>query len=139
MARRSLKAAPRRIVRSIERHGDWGEVEYRHHLTCGHVEIRKRRSPHGVIACSGCLVASDFEAGIFSSSDQPKKAVAPFLVDEVAGVETEAGRLRAGLAKRFGVVAEAIDVAVQGTEIGYALVFLDKATALRLANSSDSV
>ena len=136
MARRSLKAAPRRIVRSVERHGDWGEVEYRHHLTCGHTEIRKRRSPHGVIACSGCLVAQDFAAGVLPDRPSSLRLADGPVVDEIAGVETQAGRLRAGLANRFGVDAEAIDVALRGTEIGYVLVFLDRETALRLGGET---
>lgn len=132
MARRSLKTAPRRDVRHIKRHGDWGEVEYHHHLACGHVEVRKRRTPHAVIACSGCLTAQEFAAGRLP--DRPTRPVADGpVVDDMAGVETQAGRLRAGLANRFGVDAEAIDVALRGAEVGYVLVFLDRETALRLA------
>lgn len=135
MARGSLKAAPRRTITSIERHGDWGEVEYRHHLACGHTEVRKRRSSAPVLACSGCVTAAQFAAG------GPPSPPAPYdgpHIDHDAGLETEAGRIRAGLAKRFGVPAEAVDVALRADSgIAYALVFLDATAALRLSSIDD--
>jgi hypothetical protein len=55
------------------------------------------------------------------------------LVDDFAGIETEAGQVRAGLAKRFGVGSDAIDVVLRGDGIAYALVFLERDVAVRLA------
>jgi hypothetical protein len=136
VAGRSLKAAPRRSITSIERHGDWGEVEYHHHLACGHTEIRKRRSSAPVLACSGCVTASEFAAGRMPSAP-PARYDEPH-IDSDAALETEAGRIRAGLAKRFGVPAEAVDVALRADSgIAYALVFLDAAAALRLSSIDD--
>lgn len=131
MARHPLKTAPRRVIKSIERHGDWGEVTYHHRLTCGHTEVRKRRSAAGIMACSGCVKATKFAAGIMTTT-----STRPFDVPEIdvmAGLETQAGRVRAGVAKRFGVDMEAVDVALQGDRIAYVLVFLDADVARRLA------
>jgi hypothetical protein len=133
MARHPLKTAPRRVIRSIERHGDWGEVTYRHHLTCGHTEVRKRKSPAGIMACSGCLTATDFAAGIIAAPPDRTRTFDSPWVDDMAGLETKASQVRAGLAKRFGVDAEAVDVALRGDDIAYAIVFLDGDVARRLA------
>lgn len=132
MAGRSLKSAPRRLVRHIDRRGDWGDVTYHHHLSCGHTEIRKRKTPHVVLACSGCLTAQQFAAGLTLT---PERHSPPAFsdVDENAGLETEVGRVRAGLAKRFEVSSESVDVALRPDGIAYVLVFLDRSTALRLA------
>lgn len=140
---KSLKAAPRREILDVERMGDWGEVRYVHRLSCGHVEERVRRAaPGGVIACSGCLKAAQFAEGV-----QPQRARRPMVltspdgddasIDDLAGVEAEIARIRAGLAKAFRVPAEAVDVAVTSTsgtpDVAYALVFLDADQARRVA------
>lgn len=136
MARHSLKAAPRRDVRSIERQGDWGEVTYHHHLACGHTEVRKRRSLAPAIACSGCVTAAAFAAGEFLTPPPAPEAPLEFL-DDLAALETEAARVRAALAKRLAVDVEAVDVVVRGSDISHALVFLDRDAALRLATRLD--
>jgi len=132
VARRTLKAAPRRPITSIDRHGDWGDTTYHHHLTCGHTEIRKRKSPAPALACSGCLTANEFAAGLFATpSELP--TLDPRL-DADATLDTEANRIRAALAKRFTVDPDAVDVAVKADDgIAYALVFLERDVALRLA------
>ena len=138
MAGESLKKAPRRDVVNVERRGDWGEVTYAHHLSCGHVEVRKRQSPAPAIACSGCLAAFQFAAGtIPGRSLRPPVSDDPF-VDDFASVEAKAAKVRAGLAKRFGVQLEAVDVAVDTSDVTYALVFLDRDSATRLATGLDS-
>jgi hypothetical protein len=57
--------------------------------------------------------------------------------DEFGSVEAEAQRVAAGLAARFGISTEAVDVAISArggrAELGYAIVFLDADTAKRLA------
>ncbi len=136
MARRSLKAAPRRPILDVERHGDWGDVTYLHHLACGHTETRKRRSPADVLACSGCLTAAEFAAGVLPSTPPPPPRLpvdAPYL-DEDAALETEGARVRAALANRFGVEPDAVDVVLRADSgIAYVLVFLERDVAARLA------
>lgn len=142
MAGKSLKAAPRREVLDVERLGDWGEVRYVHRLSCGHVEERIRQTAPGrVIACAGCLKAAQFAEGRL----QPERPRTPVLeptpdgvlLDDLAGVEAEIARIRAGIAKAFRVPAEAVDVAVTSTsgapDVAYALVFLDADQARRVA------
>jgi hypothetical protein len=133
VASHPLKAAPRRRVRDVQRRGDWGEVTYHHVLSCGHTEVRKRRTAHVVIACSGCLTAADFAAGVLPQPPPAPLGMPESLVDDFAGVETEAGRVRAGLAKRFGVDGDAVDVVLRGDGLAYALVFLERDVAVRLA------
>ena len=130
MARKSLKAAPRRTVVDVERRGDWGEVDYHHRLSCGHTEVRKRKAPNGVIACSGCLVAAEF-----SRAPIRERALdtSDYLVDTLATLEGEVARVRAGLAVRFGVAPDAVSVAANHSSVGHAMVFLDASEAYRLA------
>lgn len=148
MASKSLKAAPRREVLEVVKVGDWGEVIYHHRLVCGHTETRKRHSPASHIACSGCVVARDFAQ---NGPSRPSVAVATqpfvgddsdFLVDDLGSVEAEAQRIAAGLAARFKVPLEAVDVAISAQagrpEIAYAVLFLDASTARRLSSDLTS-
>lgn len=145
MAGRSLKAAPRREVLEVVKVGDWGEVVYHHRLSCGHTETRKRQSPAGHIACSGCVIAREFAQngpsglpGASVGGGAVSVADLDLVVDEFGSVEAEAQRIAAGLAARFGVPVEAVDVAISaqggGSEVAYAVVFLDAPTARRLSN-----
>lgn len=141
MAGKSLKAAPRREVLEVIKVGDWGEVVYHHRLGCGHTETRKRQSSSSHIACSGCVVAREFAQ---NGPARPLVADAgledddlDLTPDEFGSVEAEAQRVAAGLAARFGISTEAVDVAISArggrAELGYAIVFLDADTAKRLA------
>lgn len=143
MAGKSLKAAPRREVLEVVKVGDWGEVVYHHRLGCGHTETRKRQSPASHIACSGCVVAREFAQNGPSRPAVVEVAGLPVdddeaILDEIGTVESEAQRIAAGLAAKFSVSTEAVDVAIsaQGSraEIAYAVVFLDAPTARRLSN-----
>ena len=120
-------------MRGVQRRGDWGEITYHHLLSCGHTEVRKRKSPHVVIACSGCVTAAEFAAGVVPQRPNAPLEMPESLVDEFAGMETVTGQVRAGLAKRFGVGSDAIDVVLRGDGIAYALVFLERDVAVRLA------
>ena len=143
MAGNSLKAAPRREVTRIERMGDWGEVEYHHVLSCGHVEVRKRNSPASHLACSGCLTAARFAAeGPAAGRARRATPVIPpaddgIILDDLAGIEAEIAQIRAGIAKAMKIPTEAVDVAVTSQtgmpEVAYALVFIDSDNARRLA------
>lgn len=148
MAGKSLKAAPRREVVEIVKIGDWGEVVYSHRLACGHTEIRKRQSPASHIACSGCVVAREFAQNGLS---RPVVVDAPglpdddpdLIVDEFGSLEAEAQRIAAGLAAKFRVSVEAVDVAISAqngrADIAYAVVFLDADTARRLSKDLTTV
>lgn len=123
--------------------GDWGEVVYHHRLGCGHTETRKRQSSATHIACSGCVVAREFAQNGLSRPAAVEVAGLPVdddqaILDEIGTVESEAQRIAAGLAAKFGVSTEAVDVAIsaQGgrAEVAYAVVFLDATTARRLSN-----
>lgn len=88
-----------------------------------------------MLACSGCVSAAAFASGRRLPTPAPYDG--PH-IDADAGLETEAGRITAGLAKRFSVPAEAVDVALRADSgIAYALVFLDAAAAVRLAAVDD--
>jgi hypothetical protein len=137
MAGRSLKAAPRRTVREVERRGDWGEVTYHHHLSCGHTEVRKRQAPTVVLACSGCLRAAEFAAAPLR--EVREVPTGDPLVDDVATLEGEVARVKAALANRLGVEPDAVSVAANGTLVANAMVFLDASTAYRLAGLDKSV
>ena len=50
------KAAPQREVLEIGRIGGYGGIEYRHRLSCGHTEVRKRKAQAKYIACTLCAV-----------------------------------------------------------------------------------
>lgn len=138
----SLKAAPRRDVVEVIRSGDWGEVSYSHRLSCGHTETRKRPAKAPVMACSSCLLAKNHVPApqllidVMSAPDVMDIFYDP-IAAEIAYVEGEAGRIRAGLANRFGVSHEAVDVVVGQMEDGMgvmsAVVFLDAAQARRLS------
>jgi hypothetical protein len=131
VARKSLKAAPRRMIVEVDKRGDWGEVRYHHRLTCGHIEVRKRKAPSVVIACSGCLVAAEFAESPLTVQRPVRKTPSP--VDDLATTESELARVRAGLASRFGVDLDAVSVAASGASVGHAMVFLESEAAYRLA------
>lgn len=103
------RQAPRRKIKLIEKSGQWGKLQYVHHLTCGHTETRKRQAPSSEIACVQCLREETVREEIRALS-----RVSPLtygddnsFVDEELKVE----RTRAALASKFGVPLDAIDVA----------------------------
>jgi hypothetical protein len=127
------RAAPRREVTGIERIGAWGEVRYRHQLTCGHVEIRKRPAPAPSIGCVAC--AAESKARVLDEALTTRLPEVGLLDDDwstMADLETDLARTRAGLAARFGIEAEAVDVVATEAGLAYATVFLDAGTIRRL-------
>ena len=104
----SRKQAPRREVTDVERVGDWGEVLYHHRLSCGHVEVRKRPSPSGVMSCMFCLHERERPAS--------KRVEVEFVefdgveFDAFATSESAAVSLQAGVAVRFGVPIDSVRV-----------------------------
>jgi len=119
----SRKQAPRRDVVDVVRVGGWGEVTYRHRLDCGHVEIRKRPAKSDQIACESCLlVLRHGEQAPLVREEPPASQLLidnPDLMDvfdpfaaEMAVVEGQAGRIRAGLANRLNVPYDSVDVQI---------------------------
>lgn len=123
--------------------GDWGEVVYQHRLACGHTETRKRHSPASHIACSGCVTAREFtqngpsRPALAKVEESPDPDDSDLFVDEMGTVEAEAQRIAAGLAAKFKISQEAVDVAISAqagrAEVAYAVIFLDAQTARRLS------
>jgi len=137
----SRKAAPRREVVEVTRKGDWGDVTYAHRLKCGHTEVRKRPAKSSVMACESCLVAKHYlpEAeGV--AAPESDLFFDPFEA-EMAFVEGEAGRIRAGIAARLNVPLDAVDVVVGQIDgrmgVQSAMVFLDAGQAKALAQRED--
>jgi hypothetical protein len=102
--------APRRQVTSVTRHGSYGTTWWHHTLECGHTERRKRPAPYGVIGCAECERQT-----ILAVLDGP---TSDDLAAIDAGVEVEAARLRATLARSLGVDPDAIDVQIRSTPTG---------------------
>lgn len=146
MASKSLKQAPRREVVEIVRSGDWGEVVYQHHLSCGHVEARKRKSPKSHIGCLGCVKAADFQAAVTSVTtpvlqDLPVPDDSQWgMIEDTASAESEVERLRAAIAAHNGISGDSVDVVVsQATskpEVSYVLAFIDASAAMRILKKS---
>jgi hypothetical protein len=145
----NLKKAPQREILEIERSGEWGKVDYRHRLTCGHVEIRKRPSSAPKIACSWCVVAEEKQQELQllanparSSARLPQawteeEAEVPY-IDADGETDLESSKLRAGLVLALGCSPESVEVITEVDENGdlsarYVVVFMDIVVAKRLA------
>jgi hypothetical protein len=141
----NLKKAPQKEILSIDRTGSWGKVEYRHRLTCGHTEVRKRPSTAPTIACSWCVVAGEKGQELASLAVREEFIDVPLeepWYDADAEYEVDAGRLRAGLVLALGLTPEAVEVVSEVDEFGelgarYVVVFMDLSTAKRLAHMND--
>lgn len=145
----SRKKAPKRDVIEIVKSGQWGAVEYRHRLSCGHVEIRKRVAPASQMACTWCVVAEEKEQDLRRlTAPQPTRQVIVEVSDiiddlnqDLAG-EEDASIIQAGLAASLRIPADAIDVVLEDEDgflrLSYAVVFLTASDARRLASSAQS-
>lgn len=123
----SAKRAPRREVLDILREGDWGEVNYRHRLSCGHTVLKKRASKAIVLACVGCLKAKEFSRGVM-----PK----PYTeTDDSAlyAAEITHSKMQTGLASLLGISAESVDIVVNSNgDVRYGLIFVSASDIVRL-------
>ena len=125
----NLKAAPRKEIVRIEKTGSWGQVEWLHHLECGHIESRKRKSSTKVLACTSCVLADRQKEQFVELS---RVAGDVELLDELGSKlavgERTVAQIRAALAARFAVPDDAVEVVVDddsGTlEVSYAVVLL---------------
>jgi hypothetical protein len=138
----SKKQAPQQTVVSISRYGEWGKVEYAHRLECGHTEIRKRATRAPKIACEQCVKAN--AAKQMLSKFVPVKVEDDFswedeIASSIAKIEQDIGRLRAGIASKFNIGPESIDVITEETEEGarvsYVVIILDAEQALLIGNT----
>jgi hypothetical protein len=107
------RKAPRRAIVSIEKIGAWGQLTYQHKLSCGHIDVRKRKASSSDIACMWCLRAKEKQ------------------------VETRIEKTRAAIASRIGVPMEAVDVASEDINgqlvIRSAVVYLSSRDVIRIA------
>lgn len=128
------RRSPRRDVVEIKKMGSWGNIEYHHFLSCGHVEKRPRASRAPKLACVWCL-RSESKALEMRALAQPARSV--YVEERYADDETEIYNVRATLASRMGVPIEAVDVVVRDTggklEIQHATVFLSANEVRRIA------
>ena len=146
MTQISKRTAPQRDVLGVSRTGDWGKVEYRHMLSCGHTEIRKRKSEAPQIACTLCAVAvkakEEFGTLVVTEQRAPLLVVNDELIDwhedKIAEEETKIREIVFLIASRFSVDVDAINVVLGGgdeeKEVSYATVFLDREAIERLIN-----
>lgn len=131
MAEKSLSAkkAPRRSIIDIVRSGDWGEVEYRHRLSCGHTIVRKRSSTAFVLACVDCLKAAAFSRGVLPERETPDEA------ESFAG-EIKDLAMQSSLAGLLDVSPEAVDIVTDSDgNVRYGLIFLSADEIARLTSS----
>lgn len=137
MADVNLKKAPRREVTGIDRIGSWGRVEYHHRLECGHIEVRKRPSKTGTMACSGCVLSEQHQANLKSQrfAEFPEELWDQTGAD-LAVQEGSVARLKAALVAKFGVPPEAVDVAVDDEDgtlrVSYAVILLSAVEILEV-------
>ena len=124
----SAKRAPRRPVLDVVRVGDWGEVEYRHRMSCGHTIVRKRISKAPVLACVDCLRAAAFSNGLL-----PDRKVSDE-VDSFRADIVDPG-VQSALASIVGVSAEAVDIVVDADgNIKYGMIFVSADEIARLVS-----
>ena len=125
----TAKRAPRRTVVDTVRVGDWGEVEYRHRMSCGHTIVRKRSSKADFLACLDCLKASMFASGemnvmsSFKPDDEVERFSAP--INDMA--------VQSSLANILGIMPESVDLVLdQDDNIRYGMIFLSSDEIARL-------
>lgn len=120
------RQAPRRKIVSIVREGQWGDVVYRHTLSCGHVEDRKRKSSAPKLACAWCLRALDKGKEIQLLLNGPQVLQTD---EDLAQDETEIKTVRAKLSTKLNIPIDAIDLSVADVggnlQIRYASILLN--------------
>ena len=140
------KSAPQKNIVSIDKQGAWGDVSYYHKLECGHTEIRKRATRAPKIACEQCVKANTAKQML--SKFVPIKIEEVFdwdddIASSIAKTEQDIGRLRAGIAAKFNIGPESIDVITEETEEGtfvsYVVIVLDAEQARLAAGVGSSI
>lgn len=138
------KTAPQRSVIDIERTGQWGAVEYRHRLECGHTEIRKRIMPTKKLACTACVLANQIDDRLAPIQSRSVKILDPMDATDIIGDdlygfsnEVDISKAQALIAKRLGVPIESVDVVAEVDDegilrISYASIFIEASIVYRL-------
>jgi len=131
------RRAPKREVVEITRAGAWGQVRYQHKLSCGHIESRPRAASSKTLACAWCLRAEEIDKQIKSLSAPPVQIV-PEEEQSLTSFETNVEKLRAGLAAKFSVPVDAVDISIVDVNgqlvIKSGLVFLSANDIARLGS-----
>lgn len=132
------RRAPKRLVVGIERTGRWGQVTYRHKLSCGHIESRPRAATSQTLACAWCLRSEAVDAEM-KALTQPQKPQHIKEEQSIVDLEMSVEKLRAGIASKFSVPVDAVDISVQDISgemvITSAIVFLSAIDVDRLGRS----
>lgn len=132
------RRAPRRMVVSIDRVGRWGQVTYQHKLSCGHVESRPRAAQSQMLACAWCLRSEVVDAEL-KALTQPKKPQHIKEEQSIVDLEMSVEKLRAGIASKFSIPVDAVDISVQDISgemvVTSAIVFLSAIDVDRLGRS----
>lgn len=130
------RRAPRRSIVNIERAGQWGNVIYRHYLSCGHVEERKRAASTNELACTWCPKAEK-KAEELRALTRPSELIFDDL--NFADEELRIEKSRATIAQRFGVPLDAVDIAVSDATgkliIRSATIYLSAQDVARIVSS----
>lgn len=129
------RRAPKREVVEITRAGAWGQVRYHHKLSCGHIESRPRAATSSTLACVWCLRAEEIDKEIKSLA-APQIQTTQYVEQSITSFETSVEKLRAGLAAKFSVPIDAIDISIVDVNgelvIKSGLVFLSASDIARL-------
>jgi hypothetical protein len=130
------RRAPRRKVTEVTKTGSWGQVRYLHKLSCGHVESRARASSTESLACAWCLRAEEksseikaLSSSVYVFSEEEEQSLTDF--------EMTLERTRSGIASRFGIPLDAVDISVRDVDgkfvIKSAVVFLSSHDVARIS------
>jgi hypothetical protein len=133
------RRAPKRKVLEISKTGAWGSVTYQHKLSCGHIESRPRASTSASLACVWCLRSEKKSEEIKSLSAPPVLIIDAEEEQSLTDFEMTVEKVRAGIAAKFSVPADAVDVSVGDVDgkfvIKSAIVFLSPLDVARISKS----
>lgn len=137
------KSAPQQEILEIDRVGNYGKVEYRHRLVCGHTEVRKRASVAPKIACTKCVIGSEFAKELQSLTIVPSPNFDEewFFEQNDGTEEIDVAKLKAGLVSFLGCEHESVEIVSEVDEgdgllkARYVTIFLDVESAKNLLNT----
>jgi hypothetical protein len=133
------RRSPRKEIVQIKKVGTWGNIEYHHVLSCGHIEIRPRASRAPKLACAWCLRAESKEQEMLALVQAPLR-----VREEVntANYEHDVQSLRASISNALKVNIEAVDIVVKDVggklEVQHVLVFLSAYEARMIAGRTQA-
>jgi hypothetical protein len=131
------RRAPRRKVTEVTKTGSWGQVRYLHKLSCGHVESRARASSTESLACAWCLRVDEKSSEMKAISASPIHIFEEEEEQSLTDFEMTVERTRSGIASRFGIPIDAIDISVRDVDgkfvIKSAVVFLSSHDVARIS------